>query len=200
MHLYKKLSAGVVAFLAVSSSFAQGFYVGADAGYARIEAAEEAAQLLANAAQSTVTYQDGVALGRIFGGYRLAPFAAVEVGGFHSSDLEFDIAGAQNLNVSLSSKGIDFSVLLNTTGAGAFDNFFVRAGGHYSSAEFEFNGPGNVGLSSSEDGGGYLLGVGYDVPFGNAFSARLGYTRYGQIAGDEDLDADYFAVGLKYSF
>jgi len=192
-----KFLTGAIAALMLSQAQAQGLYVGADVGYARTEAASEAAQLLANAARSTVTYHDGVAVGRIFGGYRLAPIAAVEVGGFYSSDLDFEIAGAQNPVLTLATRGVDFSILFNTAGAGLLDNFFIRAGGHYSSAETELP---NINFSNTKDGGGYLVGVGYDAGFGGGFSVRLGYTRYGNLAGADDFDADYFSAGIKYSF
>jgi hypothetical protein len=192
-----KFLTGAIAALMLSQAQAQGLYVGADVGYARTEAASESAQRLANAARSTVTYNEGVAVGRIFGGYRLAPIAAVEVGGFYSSDLEFDIAGQQNPVVTLATRGVDFSVLFNTAGAGLLDNFFIRAGGHYSSAETEVP---QANFSRTQDGGGYLVGAGYDASFGGGFSVRLGYTRYGQLAGADDFDADYFSAGIKYSF
>ena len=197
MNFSAKFLTGAIAALMLSQAQAQGLYVGADVGYARTDAAKEGAQILANAAQSTVTYHDGVAVGRIFGGYRLAPIAAVEVGGFYSSDLEYDIAGAQNPVATLGTRGVDFSVLFNTSGAGILDNFFLRAGGHYSYAEIEAP---NANLSTTQDGGGYLVGAGYDANFGGGFSVRLGYTRYGQLAGADDFDADYFSAGIKYSF
>ncbi len=197
MNFSAKFLTGAIGALMLSQVQAQGLYVGADVGYARTEAAKEGARLLANVAQSTVTYHDGVAVGRIFGGYRLAPIAAVEVGGFYSSDLEFEIAGAQNPVLTLATRGVDFSVLFNTSGAGLLDSFFIRAGGHYSSAETELP---NINVSNTRDGGGYLVGVGYDAGFGGGFSVRLGYTRYGNLAGADDLDADYFSAGIKYSF
>lgn len=186
--------------LCSTATQAEQFYLGADVGYGRVGSAEDFAETLAGFGVN-VEYDEGVAMGRIFGGYALSEMISFEGGAFFTSDLTFslDVPGGGNVgDIEVGGMGGDFSFLLRPSVASGLNGLFVRAGGHYAEAEAELIGLG--GAETSTDGVGYLFGLGYDARINDRLSARVAYSRYGNVAGDSDLNIDYFAVGLRASF
>lgn len=194
------LSGALLASLLSTAVTAADFYAGGDVGYGRAGSAEDFAEEIAGFGFN-VNYDEGVAMGRVFGGYSFSENVAFEGGAFFTSDLNFSLSapGFGNVGeVDVGAMGGDFSLLLRPNVASGLNGLFIRGGGHYSEVEAELTGLGTA--ESSDSGAGYLAGIGYDARINDRLTARISYTRYGNVAGDSDLNIDYFAAGLRISF
>jgi hypothetical protein len=97
------------------------FYVGADLGYSSVS---DNSQQLANAlvtsvgGSATVTQNTGVAIGRLFGGYKINENFALELGYGASSNVNYSFSGISRSSVAYTGSasesiyGLDYAVVV----------------------------------------------------------------------------------------
>jgi hypothetical protein len=200
----KKIITIMVAIL-FSSSVAQAeqgkFRFGAEAGYAWADmGAEENAQALANAVGATVTYSYDKAdlMGRVYGQYGINKNLSAEIGYFKSASLDarYTVSGV-TVNETYDVNGFDLSGVYQDD-----SGFYGKAGVHKS----EINGDLSVTVSgtryniasASQDGTGFLVGVGYEGKIDEKMSWTAGVTYYDSIGGLSGADATFASVGLRF--
>lgn len=210
------MTSAVILTLASSQAFAESaatnnFYVGVDAGYAKVDTqASKTAQYLANLTGLTTSYtsDDGAFVGRIFAGSNINENISAEIGYFRSSDLTNNYVQARGTaNENFRGQGVDFSVLLRPSVSTGLNNLFARVGGHYSevSGDASVTYVGNTyslsaSGSSNKSGAGFLVGLGYDLPIDKNISARVGYTYMSDLGGVSGANLNLFSAGLKLDF
>jgi opacity protein-like surface antigen len=190
-------------------AFAEGPYIGADIGYARVDTkAPETAQYLANLAGETVsyTYDRAAFVGRAFAGYQFNENIALEAGYFSTADLSNRYTSASgSATEDYRGRGGDLSFLLRPSATSGMNNAFLRLGGHYSEVEgdasvrfstttYSLTASGNA----NQSGTGFLVGAGYDLPMDKNVAGRIGYTFYNQLGGLSGADAHVLTVGIKF--
>jgi len=198
----------LASFGANAQSFTPQFYAGAELGYTRVD---NNAQKLANALVATnggsasVSQNTGIALGRIFGGYKAFENADVELGATQTGNINYNFAGVSRGSTayagttSINVQSLDFSVLLRPSISTGFNNLYVRLGGQW--AKEQASTTGNVtGGNGSVSGTGYIYGLGYDQPIDKTFDARFQINRLANIAGQSSDKATVFSVGFVGKF
>lgn len=201
---------GAVASFGVSAqTFTPQFYAGAELGYAALE---NNAQTFANNLVSTnggsasVTQNSGIAVGRIFGGYKVLENVDLELGAAQTSNVDYNFAArsgggaAYSGTTSVSVMVLDYSALLRPSISTGLNNLYVRLGGTWSKETASTSGTNVTGGSGSYSGSGYLYGLGYDLPIDKTFNARFQVNRLQNIAGQSSETATVFSVGFLGKF
>ena len=111
------------------------FTLGIDIGYGFLDiGAEDTAQTIANLSGSTttVTYDTGAFVGRIYGDFKIAESIYLDVGFFQTGDVDanYTLSGA-TASESYSANGFDISAVLKENEEG----FFIKAGAHSSTVD-----------------------------------------------------------------
>ena len=161
------------------------FYVGADLGYSSVS---DNSQQLANAlvtsvgGSATVTQNTGVAIGRLFGGYKINENFALELGYGASSNVNYSFSGISRSSVAYTGSasesiyGLDYAVVVRPSVSTKLNNLYFKAGGTYFTDKVSISlATSSVSASSGNNtsGTGYLLGVGYDMPVAQDIDFRV---------------------------
>ncbi len=206
------LTLGTTGAMAQSNQFKPGFYGGIELGYAQLEnRTQDTANRLVGllGGSVTVTQDSAIFDGRIFGGYKIIEYIDFELGYTQSGTASQTAAGrtsgnvAYSGNVDISYSGLDYSVLLRPSIASGFNNLFLRAGGTYltQKAEASFSAAGATATSTTNtSGGGFIVGVGYDVPVSKSVDFRASYNYLSNIAGVSGTYSNRFSVGILGKF
>jgi len=199
---------GAASFGVSAQTFTPQFYAGAEAGYTAVQNNTQrfANGLVAtNGGSASVTQNTGIALGRIFGGYKALENVDVELGATQTGNINYNFAGitrgsaAYAGTTSISVASLDYSVLLRPSISTGFNNLYVRLGGQW--AKETASTTGNVtGGNGSVSGNGYIYGLGYDQPIDKTFDARFQINRLQNIAGQSSDRATVFSVGFLGKF
>jgi opacity protein-like surface antigen len=208
----KLLAVAVLATLstgAMSQSFKQGFYAGAELGATRVDdnAQTFANTLVANnGGSASVTQNTSVGVGRLFAGYKVTENFDLEVGYFQTGDIDYTFAARTRNNIpysgtsSVSVNGFDYSVLIRPNISTGYNAAFLKLGGHTAKTKLETSGVNLVGGNASESGTGYLYGAGYDINVAKNMDVRLQATRLQKVSGESDNNATVFSVGILGKF
>jgi len=144
---------------------------------------------------------------RVFGGYHMSQTVSFELGYQQFSAVSQRITGvtigaqAYTGSASVTTSGLDYSVLLRPGRALNGNGVFLRLGGHYLTANGSstLTGVSTVSVSSSVNGSGFLWGAGYDMPLQDKYSIRFEYIGLKTIAGKAGT-ADNFSLGVTTKF
>lgn len=201
---------GAAASFGVSAqTFTPQFYAGAELGYAALEnnAQKFANALVAtNGGSASVTQNSGIAVGRIFGGYKVLENVDLELGAAQTSNVNYNFAArggggaAYSGTTSVSVMVLDYSALLRPSISTGLNNLYVRLGGTWAKETVSTSGANVSGGSGSYSGSGYLYGLGYDLPIDKTFNARFQVNRLQNIAGQSSETATVFSVGFLGKF
>lgn len=207
------LSAGLISAVASfgvnAQTFTPQFYAGAELGYAALEnnAQTFANNLVrANGGSASVTQNSGIAVGRIFGGYKVLENVDLELGAAQTSNVNYNFAAragggaAYSGTTSVSVMVLDYSALLRPSISTGLNNLYVRLGGTWAKETASTSGTNVTGGSGSYTGSGYLYGLGYDLPVDKTFNARFQVNRLQNIAGQSSDTATVFSVGFLGKF
>ena len=211
------LSAGLIGTVASFSVNAQSFIAGPYAGVeVGVSGIKDQAQSTANALVSavggsaSVTQDTRLYDARIFAGYKVIQYVDLELGYTQTSTANMNYSGRSSGNVAYSGNanfsvsGIDYSAILRPSLASGFNNVFVRVGGTYLSQNQNNSLAASNGAYASSNlnksGGGYILGLGYDLPIDKTFDVRAAYNYLGNIAGISNNYANRFSIGLVGKF
>jgi hypothetical protein len=203
------LISAVASFGVSAQTFKPQFYAGAELGYAALEnnAQTFANSLVAtNGGSASVTQNSGIAVGRIFGGYKVLENVDLELGAAQTSNVNYNFSALSRTGVpysgttSVSVMVLDYSVLLRPSISTGFNNLYVRLGGTWANETASTSGTNVTGGSGSYSGSGYLYGLGYDQPIDKTFNARFQINRLQNIAGQSSDNATVFSIGLLGKF
>jgi OmpA-OmpF porin, OOP family len=225
------VSTALAACLAATTASAQNFYAGISGGTTKSNVkAEDSTAAVRGAVgptgdrfvniNSTEDAKDSAY--RIFGGYKLAPFFAVEA---HYSDLGKYSLGTTavvsstnqpgSINSNFKSKGYGVDAVFI---APIIDNFsiFGKVGVFRSKTEGTFTSSGAIsvapvpvggtptfGISRSADKSSAVYGVGVQYDFNKQISARADLTRYDKLGNDSTggkLRVDALMAGVLFNF
>jgi OOP family OmpA-OmpF porin len=187
-----------------------GPYGGVELGYSKVESdAQSTANSLVNEVGGAVTVsQDtSVAIGRLFGGYNMNEYVALELGYIRTGDVSQRASGVAGNSVpytasaDVSVSGVDYSVLLRPSIASGWNGLFGKVGGHYleASADYTATAIGSVSGNISNKGSGFLLGLGYETSIADNIGFRTSYTYYNNLAGGDGY-ANVFSIGVLGKF
>ena len=141
-----------------------------------------------------VSCDDSDSAWKLFGGYRLTPNFAVELGYTNLGEIS-----ATGFGVNVSAEATAWELV----GVGSFpiNNQFSIYGklGMYR-AETELNS--NVGVSADESNTGLTFGIGAAYSFTRSMSVRAEWQKYSDVGGGNvgESDADVLSVGLLVNF
>lgn len=201
-----------IALAIAGSSFAfaddTGWYVGANVGQsrARIDDARINRSLLGSGFSSATITDDDRDVGyKIFGGYQMNRYLAVEGGYFDLGKFGFAAttvpAGTLNGEAKIRGLNLDLVGTLPIT-----DKFsaFGRVGVNYADVRDRFSGTGAVLTADSNPSkrdANYKLGLGLEYDFTDSLSMRGEVERYriNDAVGNKG-DVDLFSLGLIYRF
>ncbi|KAF1044504.1 MAG: hypothetical protein GAK35_01703 [Herbaspirillum frisingense] len=174
-------------------------YVGVEGAYASVNSVATP-----SGARKTSETTDVPAL-RAMIGYQFNKNLALELGYFATDDFKQSgtVPGTSaTYDAKADAKGADLAVVYKFTEF--VPGLFLKAGATYSkvsaSATARVNGAAIASASDSVSGTGYLVGLGYEFTVSQNLGARLGYTRYEKLGGENDNKLNMFSVGLKYQF
>ena len=189
----------------------QSAYVGVELGYTRIDnVAQQTANYLVGSVggSATVSADSGMALGKIFAGYKFNENLSAEIGAFRTSDFDMNAAGVSGGSVAYTAKsttnvyGFEGSLLVRPSESSGLNGLFGRIGAHWDKAESEVSavGAGSSATGNSYNSGtGFLVGAGYDVNFDKSLTGRINYTYYDGVAGTDSY-ANVGSLALMYKF
>lgn len=198
-----------IAHTAQAQTTAREFSIGVEGSYnwAKNESNFDIPGMISNSAFSSSSIHAGGY--RIFLGYDLNENIAFELGYFGSGN--FNTNGSANvtvqgttlpLSVNASTKitGGDLSAIYKFTQG--LPGLFLKAGATQSKARTSVNlaSVGNISIDDSENGMGYLLGVGYEKNLTTNLDGRIAYTLYKNLGGQSDQSMSTISLGLKYRF
>ena len=207
----KSLLALVIASSALAAH-AEGFYVGAGAGYNAIsdDSASINSRLVSEVGGSaSTTLSKAVANIRLTGGYKFNEYVALELGYLMSSKYTLSSVGRASGNVpytvngDVSFSGFDVSAIVRPSVASGYNNFFATVGLHSltQKTNVTFVGGGStVSESSSQSGTGMLYGVGYDWAVNKGLDLRVAVIRLDKLAGSAGSNTTNFGVSLIKHF
>lgn len=185
------------ATFAQSTGSDQGIYLGLEGGIGNMDV-----DLDANSAVLSEKSNLGVVRAAI--GYRFDRNFAVEAGYFHTGDYELKEQVARNHDDQFSAhaKGFDLSVIYRLTHF--LPGVFVKGGVMHSTVSGRmdeiYRGRVLQSHSFSRSGGGYLVGLGYELDLSRALGLTAGYTRQQGLGGESRINLNLFAAGLRYRF
>lgn len=203
---------GLIAFATIASVVAHasepGWYIGANVGQSRATFdTDEIFGGLSDRGFTVTSYsEDERDTGyKLFGGYQLNRYFALEGGYFHLGEFDFNAEtmpqGTLDGSLELYGVNVDVVGILPFT-----DKFsaFGRIGVNYAKADASLDGGGAVTTldpNSSERGTNYKLGVGLEYAFTESVAMRVEAERYRvDDAFDAKGDVDLFSVGVLYRF
>lgn len=197
--------------LAAAQSFQSKPYFGFEVGSAKVEDSTGvvASNLVAGLGGSASVTQDGsVQSYKLIGGYKYTENVDFEIGYLKTSTVDMNFAGvsrgavAYSGNVGVKFSGFEYAAILRPSISSGWNNAYVKLGGHRLEADSTFRvAVGNVNLATnaSVSGSGTLVGLGYDHPVDKNTSLRFAWTRYSDVAG-EDNSAKFISIGAIYKF
>jgi len=192
-----------------AQTFTPKFYAGAELGYAAVanNAQTFANSLVAtNGGSASVTQNRSIAVGRIFGGYKVLENVDLELGAAQTSNVNYNFSALSRTGAAYSGTTgvsvmvLDYSVLLRPSISTGYNNLYVRLGGTWAKETASTSGTNVTGGNGSYSGSGYLYGLGYDQPIDKTFNARFQINRLQNIAGQSSDTATVFSVGLLGKF
>jgi len=101
----------------------------------------------------------------------------------------------------LSANGEDLSLLYHFSDS--FPGLFVKGGMSHASLDTSVTTVTPLASATrayTTSGNGYLMGLGYDFKLNQALTARLGYSRYLRVAGQDNIKLHVFSAGVTYRF
>lgn len=188
----------------------QRYYVGFGLGLSTLnDSTADTATGLASALGGTAsgTQDTSGSSTRLFGGYHLNQTVSIELGFYQSSAISQRMSGVAGNGLgysgsaSLTSSGLDYSVLLRPGRTLNGNGVFFRLGGHYLTVNGNttLTGTSTVSVNSNLSGNGMLWGAGYDMPIQENLSARLEYLGIKNIAGKVGT-SDNFSLSILSKF
>ncbi len=206
----KALIAAVMGMAAAGSAFAEaGFYLGAEGGFVFFEdTTDEEAHYYINelGADTVKVKQDKAAMAiRPFAGVALTDNIGLEFGmSFFSRGMTAEgTAGASTYKdkYEQSWRIVDYSILLRPS---ASSGFFLRAGGHSTTMDLDFDRTGTGSVADDSDSvskskSGAQFGLGYDWKIGPG-ALRLSATHYGNVPGMKDDALNIIKAGYLFKF
>lgn len=182
-------AAMIVPVVSHAQSQDRGFYAGASIGQSDVQDGCDGLSGVAG-----ISCDDSDSAWKIFGGYRLNPNLAVELG---YTDLGEISASGFGVNVSAESSAWEL------VGVGSFpiNNQFSIYGklGMYRA---ETDGRSNVGVAADESNTGLTFGFGVAYNFTRAVAVRAEWQKYSDVGGGNvgESDVDVMSVGLVVNF
>lgn len=182
---------------AQSAGSDRGIYLGVEGGMGNMEI-----DLRTTGAVLSETRNLGVMRAAI--GYRFDQNFAVEAGYFHTGDykLKEQVTPRQYDQLSASAKGFDLSLIYRLTAV--LSGVYVKGGLMHSTVSGRLDEIYRQRVyqshSFSRSGGGYLVGLGYELDLNQALSLTAGYTRQQGLGGESRINLNLFAAGLRYRF
>jgi opacity protein-like surface antigen len=150
----------------------------------------------------TTSHSRGVRTYRFLLGYQLSKNWALELAYLTTGDFRQNASnGVINYQARLSAKGEDLALVYRFSEV--VPGLFVKAGMSQTRLQTQVTivtPLGTTARTNSTSGNGYLAGVGYQFDLSNALAARLGYTRYEHIGGQNNIKLNVFSAGLTYRF
>ena len=199
----------VTSFSVSAQTFNPQFYAGAELGYAALanNAQTFANSLVAtNGGSASVTQNRTIAIGRIFGGYKVLENVDLELGAAQTSNVNYNFSALSRANAaysgttSVSTMLLDYSVLLRPSISTGFNNLYLRLGGTWAKETGSTSGTNVTGGNGSYSGSGYVYGLGYDQPINKTFDARFQINRLENVAGQSSDKVTVFSVGFLGKF
>lgn len=185
-----------------------GWYVGGNVGASRANIDDDkiASSLLQAGFATTGIDDDDHATGyKLFGGYQINRYFALEAGYFDLGKFSFTAGTvpAGTLNGSIKLKGADLDLVGRVPFTDRF-SAFARAGAIYAEAKDHFAGSGLVNVTDPDRrkrAGGYKFGLGLEYDFTAWFGMRTEAERYhvNDAVGNKG-DVDLVSLGVVYRF
>lgn len=173
-----------------------GVYVGIEGAYASISGISTVSGY-----RKTSETNDTGAL-RALVGYQFNKNLALELGYFATDDFKQSATnGSVSYDTKLKVEGADLSVIYKFTEG--VPGLFLKAGATQSRVKGAItarSGSAVASANGSDNGSGYLFGLGYEFSFSQSLGARVAYTRYENLGGQSSDDLNLFSLGLKYKF
>jgi len=143
--------------------------------------------------------------GQFYVGYPFNKNLALEVGyiKFLKSSYYFGIQYQGNTNpgsVSLSTSGLEYSLVFHPSFGTHLDHFFGRLGGTYLQKDTASSNSQGFAPASSSNGTGWLWGVGYDYPINDQLTIRTEYLGLRRISGLSNYNLNSIGVGVAGRF
>ncbi len=151
-------------------------YLGIEAGYVKLQNTD-----------------GGVAIGRIFAGYKINENVGIELGAYRTANTDYYFLGA---TIRAYAYGYDTSLILRPNVSTGMNGLFLRLGGHYDRVNYDCYG---YCYNAAQWGSGALAGIGYDGKFSDSVSGRISYTYYDNVAGTSD-SVNTVSLGLMYNY
>lgn len=195
----------------------RGWYVGVSLGSARASFDRELTEV-SGATASSVSSEDRSGYGKLYAGFQLLPWFAVEGGftnlGSYSTTRSVTAPASGSLSAKVETAGIHIDAVFMARTQTSFTPF-GRVGLVLAGTRVEYSTSGAVALQPGADavheqGDGFLkLGIGVDYAFNRNISGRLelehmGAGRKTSRAPEEDINVyrsiGAFSLGLAYRF
>lgn len=198
---YIAIAVGTSCMGAAQADILDNVYAGAGVGYASVQSPFTKAIAALNGSDSG---NGKVATGRVFTGYNVNEYLAVELGFMQTGSISETESGAVNgVNVtgmaSQKTNGFDYSVLLHPSANGWMNKLFGRVGGTHLRTTTSYNASGageSINVSRDTRGSGWLAGVGYDYPVNKHLVLRGELSYYGKISGKSSAHATVLGLNL----
>jgi hypothetical protein len=173
-------------------------YFGAEGGYAISDIkAGDTAQAIANATGTTTTvrYDRGALIGRVFVGSAINDSLGLELGGFMSGSIDARYSNTTGTaSESVSARGLDFSAKFMSSA-----DWYARGGVHYSqvSGDAQLNMAGvSYRGSGTSSGAGFLVGAGISNKGSDGSGTYYEYRYLGRLGGLTDANAHMLVIGF----
>jgi len=204
------LSLMAVAIIASPVALAEddGWYIGGNVGYSQADIDDERinSSLLGSGFSSTTISEDDNSTDyKIFGGYQVNRYFAMEAGFFELGDFGYTASTVPpgTLTGEILVRGINFDLVGILPISDKF-SAFARAGVTRAETEADFSGTGAVNVinaNPSEYDNKYKYGVGVEYKMTESLGLRAEAERYRiNDAVGNDGDVDMFSAGLVYRF
>lgn len=185
------------------------FYVGAELGIPfGSDQAGYLSQMLVSRLGGSASVADSnvVALGRLFGGYKVLENLDIEVGAYQTGKSSLQFTGAVNTFpfrysgvARNSADGINYTVLFRPNLVSGWNRAFFRLGGHWSRLETTTI-IRTFSATTKDSGSGLVYGVGYDGVINETMNWRLQMTRTNNVAGKSGFNTYVMSIGILKSF
>jgi OOP family OmpA-OmpF porin len=195
----------------------RGWYIGLSLGSATAGFDRDATEVT-GATASSVSSEDKSGYGKLYAGYQLMPWFALEGGisnlGSYTATRTVTAPASGSLTAKVETRGIHIDAILMARTQTGFTPF-AKFGTVFTNTHIEYSTTGSVTLGPGVDaehdqGDGFLkLGVGVDFAFNRSVSARLELEhlsagRKDSRSPDEDVNVyrhiNAFSLGLTYRF
>jgi OmpA-OmpF porin, OOP family len=180
------LASLVLSTLLASPAFAEGFYIGADAGNSK-----------ASASENNISFSGNDTTFGIHAGYKFSPYLSAEIGyRDHGSAKDTVVFIKVPVNVNVSAKSVTASVLASYPFTESF-SVYGRLGVASIKATYEASASSGYTYTDDSTGTKAMFGIGAQYAFNKNISLRSEYTQYAEIEGTK---FSALTVGANYSF